>query len=245
MPVPETGHSATEPARASQAATAAPRAIRAGSLIRRAGSSAIVATRAPSACASLRSLVRERAAFAFAHDAARAVGRPAARGFGQRGFRERQAHDQHAVVQQRQQHPERRRLLAAMHRAARREGAGRLAGKHAREPQARGAVEERHERRRHVAESHRAPQHEPRAFAQVVVRRQGRALRRRAVGAGRAERRHRAQACAATRDAVDAACHLARELGGRAVAAVIENQDVRHRALPSFWSVHRLERHGF
>ncbi len=56
---------------------------------------------------------------------------------------------------------------------------------------------------------------------------------------------HRAQARAAAGDAVDAARHLARELRGRAVAAVIEDEDVRHRALPSFQGVHRLLRHGF
>jgi hypothetical protein len=42
--------------------------------------------------------------------------------------------------------------------------------------------------------------------------------------------------CAAargSRDAVDAARHLARELGGRAVSAVIEDEDVRHGGLPS------------
>ena len=109
-----------------------------------------------------------------------------------------------------------------------------------------GAVEKRHERRSHVAEPDRTADDHPGAFAQVIVRGESGAVFGRGWrSAGVRKGGHRAQSRAAAGDSIDAARDLACELGGCAMAAVIEDEDLRHRGLPSVECNHKLSRREF
>ena len=96
---------------------------------------ASAATRRPSACASVFSSSVRTACLRPAHVRG-AVGRAAAAASRSGRARCRAAHQQHAVVQERQHHRQQGRLLATVHGLRRGEHAGGLAGEGAREPQA-------------------------------------------------------------------------------------------------------------
>ncbi|KPW12471.1 Uncharacterized protein ALO42_05454 [Pseudomonas syringae pv. atrofaciens] len=156
------------------------------------------------------------------------VGRATAGGFQQRRFAVGQAHDQHAVMQQRQQHRHQRGFLTTVQAGGGGKDAGGFTDQSAGQPQVAGAVEEVFQRRGHVAEARRAAQRQAGAVFQVIEGRVQRAAFRNlgggrfAVGGngryGAQPRFHAAQ--------FNAAGNLPGHFAGGAVAAVIEDQNV-------------------
>ncbi|RMV47704.1 hypothetical protein ALP11_05669 [Pseudomonas syringae pv. papulans] len=96
------------------------------------------------------------------------VGRATSGGFQQRRFAVGQAHDQHAVVQQRQQHRHQRGFLTTVQAGGGGKDPSGFADQCAGQPQVAGAVEEVFQRRSHVAEACRAAQRQAGAVFQVV-----------------------------------------------------------------------------
>jgi len=126
------------------------------------------------------------------------------------------------------------RLLAAVQGLRGGEHCGRFAREHAGQPQAPRAVEEVLQRCGHVAEARRAAEHQCVCLAQILecgVRRPARRHRLGRGGAFGVHRRHGSQPRTGARNSLHAAAHVARELGGRAAARVVEHQYLRHAVL--------------
>ena len=163
-----------------------------------------------------------------------AVGSAAGAGLVECALGVRQAHQVHAVMQQRQHHRQQCRLLAAVQGLRGGEHCGRFAREHAGQPQAPRAVEEALQRCGHVAEARRAAEHQCLRLAQILeggVRRPARRHRLGRTGAFGVHRRHGSQPRTGARNCLHAAAHVARELGGRAAARVVEHQYLRHAVL--------------
>src|SRR5690606_20456227 len=144
---------------------------------------------------------------------------------------ERDANQQHAVVQQRQRHAEQGGFLAAVHGRGRGEHAGRLAGQGPGCPFRTEPVDEVLERGGHVAEARRAAEHQARAFRQVATLDVGSAVFGHWRLRGGGDRRHRGHGTdprPGTVRFLDAAGHQAGQPGGGAVAAVVQHQDLDH-----------------
>src|SRR3569832_1591172 len=167
---------------------------------------------------------------------ARAIRCAARGGGGEIGLAVRQAGDQHAVVEQWQHHRNQRGLLSAVQRRGRGEHRRRFARERAGEPHAARAVEKVFERRGHIAEAGGTTERKAGAVAEVIEGRIGRALGGDVVLdrlAHRRYRRHGAHPRLHARYFFHTAGDELRHGRDAAVAAVIQDKDVRHRYTPA------------